>query len=67
LKNRDNKWKILMVILIGSFMTTLDINIVNVALPKMSVSLSVGINSIQWVVTSYLIVVSSLVLGKYQI
>lgn len=51
-----------MVILVGSFMTTLDINIVNVALPKISVSLSVGINSIQWVVTSYLIVVSSLVL-----
>lgn len=62
MKNDNNKWKILMVILVGSFMTTLDINIVNVALPKMSVSLSVGINSIQWVVTSYLIVVSSLVL-----
>ena len=62
MKNRVNKWTILMVILIGSFMTTLDINIVNVALPKMSVSLSVGINSIQWVVTSYLIVVLSLVL-----
>lgn len=57
-----NKWRVLVIVLIGSFMTTLDINIVNVALPKMSRSLSVGINDIQWIVTSYLIVVSSLVL-----
>jgi EmrB/QacA subfamily drug resistance transporter len=61
-KDDYKKWKVLMVVLVGSFMTTLDINIVNVALPKISDSLSVGINSIQWVVTSYLIAVSSLVL-----
>jgi EmrB/QacA subfamily drug resistance transporter len=58
----EGKWKTLVVILIGSFMTTLDINIVNVALPKMAASLSVDLGTIQWVVTSYLLVISTLVL-----
>lgn len=58
----QSKIKTLIVVLIGSFMTTLDINIVNVALPKMSSSLSVDMGTIQWVVTSYLIVISTLVL-----
>lgn len=58
----ESRWKTLVVVLVGSFMTTLDINIVNVALPKMASSLSVDIGTIQWVVTSYLIVISTLVL-----
>lgn len=56
------KWKTLAVVLIGSFMTTLDINVVNVALPKIATSLSVDISNIQWVVTSYLLVISIFVL-----
>ncbi|QAA33664.1 MFS transporter [Clostridium manihotivorum] len=59
---KDDKWKTLVVILVGSFMTTLDINIVNVALPKMAASLYVDLGTIQWVVTSYLLVISTLVL-----
>jgi EmrB/QacA subfamily drug resistance transporter len=58
----SKRWAILLVVLIGSFMTTLDINIVNVALPNMASKLSCDIASIQWVVTSYLLVISSLVL-----
>lgn len=61
-KLKDERWKILAVVLVGSFMTTLDINIVNVALPKMASSLSVDLGSIQWVVTSYLLIISTLVL-----
>lgn len=56
------KWRTLAVVLVGSFMTTLDINIVNVALPKMAASLSVDLGTIQWVVTSYLLIISTLVL-----
>lgn len=56
------KWRILAVVLVGSFMTTLDINVVNIALPQMASSLSVDLGSIQWVVTSYLLIISTLVL-----
>lgn len=58
----ENRWRILPVVLLGPFMATLDSSIVNVALPDMAQKLSVGINTIQWVVTSYLIVISALVL-----
>lgn len=60
--NKANKWSILIVVLVGSFMTTMDISIVNVALPNMSTMFKVDIDTIQWVVTSYLIVISTLVL-----
>lgn len=58
----ENRWHILPVILLGPLMATLDSSIVNVALPDMSQKLSVGINTIQWVVTSYLIAISALIL-----
>jgi len=61
-KTYENRWHILPVILLGPLMATLDSSIVNVALPNMAQMLSVGINTIQWVVTSYLIVISALVL-----
>ncbi|MTK11003.1 MAG: MFS transporter [Clostridiaceae bacterium] len=56
------RWIILTVVLLGTLMATLDSSIVNVALPDMSSKLSVGLGEIQWVVTSYLIVVSAFVL-----
>lgn len=58
----EKKWLILAVVLIGPFMSTLDSSIVNVALPTMSEKLAVGMGAIQWVVTSYLIVISSSIL-----
>jgi len=45
-----------------TFMATLDSSIVNVALPKMAKSLSVSTESIAWVVSSYLIVISASIL-----
>lgn len=57
-----NRWKILAVVLLSPFMGNLDSSIVNIALPMMSKHLGVEINSIQWVVTSYLIVISAFVL-----
>jgi EmrB/QacA subfamily drug resistance transporter len=58
----SNRWFILAVVLIGPFMSTLDSSIVNVALPTMAEKLGVGMGAIQWVVTSYLIVISSTIL-----
>ncbi|MCM8711481.1 MFS transporter [Clostridium sp. SYSU_GA19001] len=43
-------------------MSTLDSSIVNVALPTIAEKLEVGMGAIQWIVTSYLIVISSSIL-----
>lgn len=61
-KTYDNKMFILINVVLMIFMDTLDSSIVNVALPKMSQSLSVSTESIAWVVTSYLIVISATIL-----
>lgn len=62
-KAADNsRWLILSVVLLGPFMSTLDSSIVNVALPTMAEHLGVGMGAIQWVVTSYLIVIASSIL-----
>lgn len=55
------RWKILPVVILSGFMATLDSSIVNVALPVMADNLGVGLNSIQWVVTSYLIAISAVI------
>lgn len=55
------RWKILPVVILSGFMATLDSSIVNVALPVMAEKLGVGLNSIQWVVTSYLIAISAVI------
>lgn len=57
-----NRWTILFIVVLMPFMATLDSSIVNVALPVMSSKLSASMASIAWVVTSYLIVISSTIL-----
>lgn len=56
------KWIILSVVVIMTFMGCLDSSIVNIALPTMSKNLNVNMGSIEWVVTSYLIVISASIL-----
>ncbi len=61
-----NKWAILITVLVMTFMSTLDSSIVNVALPVMQKSLGVGLDSIQWVASIYLIAICAtlLVFGR---
>jgi EmrB/QacA subfamily drug resistance transporter len=59
---RADRWKVLPVILLAPFMGSLDGSIVNVALPTIARRLGVGMDGVQWVVSSYLIVISALVL-----
>ncbi len=59
-KSRRN-W-ILFSTCIAVFMATLDGSIVNITLPVISQYFSVSINSIQWVVTAYLLTISCLLL-----
>lgn len=56
------KWVILFNVSLAIFMATLDGSIVNIALPIISTDLNVAISSIQWVVTSYLLTISVLLL-----
>ncbi|MCB2339318.1 MFS transporter [Clostridium estertheticum] len=64
--NYKNRWAILFIVVMVTFMCTLDSSIVNVALPVMAKALHVTSAGIQLVVTSYLIVISAaiLVFGK---
>lgn len=62
LENNEKKWVILFIILVVTFMSTLDGSIVNVALPVMTKALNVDSASIQLVVISYLIVISATIL-----
>ncbi|MFB6468285.1 MFS transporter [Cytobacillus sp. Hz8] len=61
IKNAPNyRWYVLATVSVGTFMATLDSSIVNVALPTISGDLHTKLSTIQWVVTSYLLTISSL-------
>jgi DHA2 family multidrug resistance protein len=51
------KWLIAASVMLGTFMQSLDISIINVALPHMQRSFGAKLDQITWVVTSYLIAI----------
>jgi EmrB/QacA subfamily drug resistance transporter len=57
-----NKWPILFVVAAMSFMSCLDSSIINVALPAMAHELRAPLAAIEWVVTSYLLVICATIL-----
>jgi EmrB/QacA subfamily drug resistance transporter len=59
-KSPDYRWYVLATVSIGTFMSTLDSSIVNVALPTMSGQLHSELSTLQWAVTAYLLTISSL-------
>ncbi|MGL4741434.1 MAG: MFS transporter [Sarcina sp.] len=58
----NKRWFILISIGIVTFMCTLDASIVNVALPVIAHDLSISMSTVQWTVTTYLIVISGLII-----
>ncbi|AJY74076.1 MFS transporter [Paenibacillus beijingensis] len=62
----SNKWLILANVTFGTFMSTLDASIANVALPTISSDIGVPITIAQWVLTSYLLTICAIlpVMGK---
>ena len=58
----SKKWAVLVITSLSAFMATLDGSIVNIALPPMATEMHVSISSVQWVVTSYLLTISVLLL-----
>lgn len=59
----EKKWQIFILVSTSIFMSTLDSSIVNVALPFMMIDLKTHMMTIQWVVLSYLVTVSALLLS----
>lgn len=53
------KWFVLFNVSLGIFMSTLDSGIVNLALPVIVTSLNIDMATVQWVVTAYLLTISS--------
>ncbi len=54
-RNPSYKWFVLANIMLGTFMAVLDATIVNVGLPKIMSSFGVSLDTIQWVVTAYML------------
>lgn len=59
-RNPRYKWFVLANIMLGTFMAVLDSTIVNVGLPKIMSSFGVGLDSIQWVVTAYMLAMAAM-------
>lgn len=54
-KSKNYKWFVLGNVMLGTFMAVLDGTIVNVSLPKIMSSFGVGLSTIQWVITAYML------------
>ena len=62
---KESKSRILQIIVIvsiGAFMSALDSSIVNISLPAMSTYFNASLTTVEWVVLSYLIIITSLLL-----
>ncbi|MDI6856773.1 MAG: MFS transporter [Dehalococcoidia bacterium] len=57
------KWWAFAAVSIGVFMSTLDVSIVNISLPRIMTGLNAGFDAVQWVVLSYLLTITSLLLA----
>lgn len=57
-----NMWLILIATCLFTFMSTLDGSIVNIAMPTMSKSLSIGMNEAEWIVSVYMITICCLLI-----
>ena len=49
------RWRVLGVVMLGTFMSALDSSIVNVSLPNMMASFGTSVDDIEWVVTGYML------------
>jgi len=61
LSKGQRRW-ILFAVAVGTFMGPLDGSVVNIALPSISAFYQVPLSSVEWVVMSYLLIISSLLL-----
>jgi EmrB/QacA subfamily drug resistance transporter len=57
------KWRLLSILAIGSFMSSLDGSIVTIALPRIAIELGVSFDQIQWVPIIYLLAMAITLVG----
>lgn len=62
LEQTGYKWRAMFVVSIGVFMATLDGSIVNIALPTLTSYFKTDIATIEWVILSYLLTITALLL-----
>jgi len=60
--NKSHNKKIIITVGIGTFMSALDSSIVNVALPNIQTYFNKPMSTVEWIILSYLLVISSLLL-----
>jgi EmrB/QacA subfamily drug resistance transporter len=59
-KRNGYHWFVVGTVCIGAFMAALDASIINVAMPTLSKSFSVGMDTVEWVSIAYLLTLTSL-------
>ena len=62
-RQKDRRWWILTAVSLATFMTYLDNNVTNVAIPTIQRSLHLSIAGLEWVVSGYILVFASLLLA----
>jgi MFS transporter, DHA2 family, multidrug resistance protein len=55
MQKSNYKWMVLITVMIGTLMSSLDSSIVNVSLPSMMADFGVGIDDIEWTITGYML------------
>jgi len=58
--NTRYKWEVLLVVMVGTLMAALDTSIVNVSIPAIMADFGAGLDSIEWVVTGYMLAFATL-------
>lgn len=57
------RWRVFPVLALGTLMATLDISVVNIALPTLSRSFGVPLTTVEWVVLAYVLTITGLLLA----
>ncbi|MGX6607974.1 MFS transporter [Micromonosporaceae bacterium Da 78-11] len=60
---KNRRWWALVAVALGTFMTYLDNNVVNVALPSVQRDLNLSIEGLEWIVSAYILVFAGLLLA----
>jgi EmrB/QacA subfamily drug resistance transporter len=56
----SNKWNVLIIVMVGTFMSVLDSSIVNVSIPAIMADFGVGVDDIEWTMTGYMLAFATL-------
>lgn len=58
----EDKWKTLIIVCLGIFMSTLDGGILNIANPSIAEDFSISLSAVQWVINAYMLIITATLL-----